>query len=167
MSSGTIVAALLVLVAICCLLLSVRRVPAGTTGVMERLGQYHRTLSPGLHLALPGDRIRVVDRSEQRSYFPEVPVAAADASMLADGFVGYAVSDARLAVYEVADHRSAVQQLAITSVRAIAGAHTAEDLLAHHGEVADQLRGVLEETGPTWGLEIRDVELTLHRVQPR
>lgn len=167
MGSATIVAGLLVLVAVCCLLLSVRRVPSGTTGVMERLGQYHRTLAPGLHLSLPGDRIRVVDRSEQRSYFPEVPVAAADAPMLVDGFVGYAVSDARLAVYEVADHRSAVQQLAITSVRAIAGARTAEDLLLHHGEVTQRVRGVLEETGATWGLEIRDVEVTLQRDQPR
>ena len=167
MSSATIVAGLLVLVALCFLLLSVRRVPSGTTGVMERLGRYHRTLSPGLHLALPGDRIRAVDRSEQHSYFPEVPVAAVDAPMLADGFVTYAVSDARLATYEVADHRSAVQQLAITSLRALAGERTAEELLASSRQVAQQLRGVLEETGPTWGLEIRDVEVTLLRDQPR
>ena len=167
MSSATIVAGLLVLVAVCFLLLSVRRVPSGTTGVMEWLGRYHRTLSPGLHLALPGDRIRAVDRSEQRSYFPEVRLATVDAPMLADGFVSYAVSDARLATYEVADHRSAVQQLAITSLRALADARTAEELLASSAQVTEHLRGVLEETGPTWGLEIRDVEVTLLRDQPR
>ena len=166
-TSATIVAGLLGLVAVCFLLLSLRRVPSGTTGVMERLGRYHRTLSPGLHLALPGDRIRAVDRSEQRSYFPDVAVATVDAPMLADGFVSYAVGDARLATYEVADHRSAVQQLAITSLRALASSRTAEDLLASSGQVAEQLRGVLEETGPTWGLEIRDVEITLLRDQPR
>ena len=43
----------------------------------------------------------------------------------------------------------------------------ADDLLASSGQVAEQLRGVLEETGPTWGLEIRDVEVTLLRDQPR
>ena len=89
------------------------------------------------------------------------------APMLADGFVTYADSDARLATYEVADHRSAVQQLAITSLRALAGERTAEELLASSSQVAQQLRGVLEETGPTWGLEIRDVEVTLLRDQPR
>ena len=166
-TSATIVAGLLGLVAVCFLLLSLRRVPSGTTGVMERLGRYHRTLSPGLHLALPGDRIRAVDRSEQRSYFPDVAVAAVDAPMLADGFVSYAVGDARLVTYEVADHRSAVQHLAITSLRALASSRTAEDLLASSGQVAEQLRGVLQETGPTWGLEIRDVEITLLRDQPR
>ena len=167
MSSALIVVSLLVLVAICFLLLSVRRVPRGTAGVMERLGGFHRTLGPGVHLVLPGDRIRTVDLSEKHAYLSQVPLVTADATVLAEGDVCYAVVDARAATYEVADHREAVRQLAVTTLRAIAVERATEDLLTSSGAVAELLRGVLAETVPQWGLGLRGVEVTLLRDQPR
>ncbi len=167
MASAVIVISLLVLVAICFLLLSVRRVPRGTTGVMERLGRFHRTLAPGLHLVLPGDRIRAVDLSEKHAYLSQVPLVTADATVLAEGDIGYAVVDARAATYEIADHSEAVQQLALTTLRNLTGERGTEDLLTSSGAVTEQLRGVLAEIVPRWGLELKSVEVTLLRDQPR
>ena len=166
-TSATIVAGLLGLVAVCFLLLSLRRVPSGTTGVMERLGRYHRTLSPGLHLALPGDRIRAVDRSEQRSYFPDVAGrrrGRVDAGRRLRELRGRRRPAGDLRSRRPPVGRAAAGDHESSSARQLAHA---EDLIASSGQVAEQLRGVLEETGPTWGLEIRDVEVTLLRDQPR
>ena len=167
MTSAVIVVGLLALVAICFLLLSVRRVPRGTTGVMERLGGFHRTLRPGLHLVLPGDRIRAVDLSEKHAYLSEVPLDTADATVLAEGDIGYAVVDARAATYEIADHRDAIRQLAVSTLSDLARDRTVDDLVTDNAGVTDRLREVLAETVPGWGLELHGLELALLRDQPR
>ena len=56
---------------------TVRIVPQASTGIVERLGRYHRTLEPGLHFLVPFiDRLRpLVDMREQ---VVSVPAAAGD-----------------------------------------------------------------------------------------
>jgi regulator of protease activity HflC (stomatin/prohibitin superfamily) len=75
---GVVVAvALLVLVA---LAKTVRIVPQARAGVVERLGRYSRTLSPGLTILVPFiDRLRpLLDLREQVVSFPPQPVITAD-----------------------------------------------------------------------------------------
>ena len=55
---------------------TVKIVPQAQAGVVERLGRYSRTLTPGLTLVVPFvDRIRaVIDLREQVGSFPPQPV---------------------------------------------------------------------------------------------
>jgi regulator of protease activity HflC (stomatin/prohibitin superfamily) len=59
---------------------TVRIVPQASTGIVERLGRYHRTLEPGLHFLVPFiDRLRpLVDMREQVVAFPPQPVIMQD-----------------------------------------------------------------------------------------
>ena len=55
---------------------TIRIIPQAQAGVVERLGRYSRTLTPGLTLVVPFvDRIRsVIDLREQVVSFPPQPV---------------------------------------------------------------------------------------------
>src|SRR5713101_2038692 len=59
---------------------TVRIVPQARAAVVERLGRYSRTLSPGLALVVPVvDRIRpMIDLREQVVSFPPQPVITED-----------------------------------------------------------------------------------------
>src|SRR4029453_19564168 len=54
---------------------SVRIVPQGRAGNVERLGRYQRTLEPGLNFVIPFvDRVRsTIDLREQVVWFPPQP----------------------------------------------------------------------------------------------
>jgi regulator of protease activity HflC (stomatin/prohibitin superfamily) len=59
---------------------SIRIIPQAYAGVVERLGRYQRTLSPGLNLLVPFvDRLRpLVDLRETVVSFPPQPVITED-----------------------------------------------------------------------------------------
>ncbi|HEU4464912.1 MAG TPA: SPFH domain-containing protein, partial [Agromyces sp.] len=55
---------------------SIRIIPQAYAGVVERLGRYHKTLTPGLNILIPFiDRLLpLVDMREQVVSFPPQPV---------------------------------------------------------------------------------------------
>src|SRR4051812_24363437 len=59
---------------------TVKVIPQAQAGVVERVGRYSRTLTPGLTLVIPFvDRIRaVIDLREQVVSFPPQPVITED-----------------------------------------------------------------------------------------
>lgn len=79
---------------------SIRIIPQATAGVVERLGRYHKTLSPGLNLLVPFiDRVRpLIDMREQVVSFPPQPVITEDNLVVSiDTVVYFQVTDARAA----------------------------------------------------------------------
>ena len=77
---GAIVAVVLVLFAIFVAAKTIRIIPQARAGVVERLGRYSRTLSPGMTIVVPFiDRVRpLLDLREQVVTFPPQPVITAD-----------------------------------------------------------------------------------------
>ena len=59
---------------------AVRIIPQSKAGVVERLGRYHRTLSPGLAMVIPYvDKVRpLIDMREQVVSFAPQPVITED-----------------------------------------------------------------------------------------
>ena len=78
--AGLIVAAVLVLFALFVAARTVRIIPQARAGVVERLGRYSRTLTPGMTIVVPFiDRVRpLLDLREQVVTFPPQPVITAD-----------------------------------------------------------------------------------------
>ena len=70
--AGLIVAAVLVLFALFVAAKTVRIIPQARAGVVERLGRYSRTLTPGMTIVVPFiDRVRpLLDLREQVVTFP-------------------------------------------------------------------------------------------------
>src|SRR6478735_6798786 len=90
---------------------SIRIIPQAYAGVVERLGRYQRTLSPGLNLLVPFvDRLRpLVDLRETVVSFPPQPVITEDNLVVSiDTVVYFQVTDARAATYEIANYLGAV-----------------------------------------------------------
>src|SRR3954451_17447651 len=130
-------AALIVLVVIAFFVLivairTVRIIPQARAGVVERLGRYSRTLSPGLTIVVPFiDRVRpLLDLREQVVSFPPQPVITADnVSVQIDTVLYFTITEPKSATYEIANPLQAIEQLTVTTLRNIVGSLTLEEAL--------------------------------------
>ncbi len=141
---------------------SVTIVPQAQAKVVERLGRYSRTLSPGLSLLVPFiDRVRAtIDLREQVISFPPQPVITADNLQVGiDTVVYFQVTDPRLAVYGIANYITGMEQLTTTTLRNVVGGLNLEGALTGRDGINSQLRSVLDGTTGPWGLRVARVEI--------
>jgi regulator of protease activity HflC (stomatin/prohibitin superfamily) len=141
---------------------SIRIIPQAYAGIVERLGRYHKTLTPGLNLLVPFvDRLRpLVDMREQVVSFPPQPVITEDNLVVSiDTVVYFQVNDARAATYEIANYLGAVEQLTTTTLRNVVGGLNLEEALTSRDNINGQLRIVLDEATGKWGIRVGRVEL--------
>ena len=158
-----VIAAIVVFVLVLIVLArTIRVVPQARAGVVERLGRYSRTLSPGLTLVVPFiDRVRsTIDLREQVVSFPPQPVITEDNLVVSiDSVIYFQVTDAKAATYEIANYIQAIEQLTVTTLRNVIGGLALEKTLTSRDEINGQLRGVLDEATGKWGIRVNRVEL--------
>src|SRR5262249_28747232 len=141
---------------------SVRVVPQQRQDVVERLGKYHRTLTPGLRWLRPFiDAVRTqVDMREQVQSFPPQPVITWENLVVQiDTGRYYKVIDPVRATYEIANFIQAIEQLTVTTLRNVIGSLDLERALTSREEVNRHLSGVLDETTGRWGIKVTRVEI--------
>jgi regulator of protease activity HflC (stomatin/prohibitin superfamily) len=159
--------ALIVIVVVAVLVVTVlartiRIVPQARAGVIERLGRYNRTLSPGLAIVVPFvDRLRpLIDLREQVVSFQPQPVITEDNLVVSiDSVIYFQVTDAKAATYEIANYIQAIEQLTVTTLRNVIGGMALEKTLTSRDDINNQLRGVLDEATGKWGIRVNRVEL--------
>ncbi|MEP7179558.1 MAG: SPFH domain-containing protein [Pseudonocardiales bacterium] len=162
MSAGLIAAIIVLVVILIALGRMVRIVPQARAAVVERLGRYVRTATPGLTLLLPFvDRMRpLIDLREQVVSFPPQPVITSDNLTVAiDSVIYFQVTDPRAATYEIQNYIQAVEQLTITTLRNVVGSLNLEQALTSRDEINTKLRGVLDEATGPWGIRVARVEI--------
>jgi regulator of protease activity HflC (stomatin/prohibitin superfamily) len=160
-------AGLIVLLVVAALVLltlgrTIRIVPQARAGVVERLGRYSRTLTPGLAIVVPFiDRIRdMMDLREQVVSFDPQPVITEDNLVVSiDTVIYFQVTDAKAATYEIANYIQGIEQLTVTTLRNVIGGMALEKTLTSRDEINNQLRGVLDEATGKWGIRVNRVEL--------
>ena len=141
---------------------TVRIVPQARAGVVERLGRYSRTLTPGLTVLVPFiDRLRpLMDLREQVVSFPPQPVITADNLVVGiDTVIYFQVTDAKAATYEIANYIQGVEQLTVTTLRNVVGNLNLEETLTSRDHINAALRGVLDEATGKWGIRVNRVEI--------
>ncbi|WP_395297555.1 SPFH domain-containing protein [Kitasatospora hibisci] len=156
--AGLVVAAF----AVFTVLRAVRIVPQARARNVERLGRYHRTLTPGLNVVIPYiDRVYpVIDLREQVVSFKPQPVITEDNLVVEiDTVLYFQVTDPRAAAYEIASYLQAVEQLTVTTLRNVVGSMDLEKALTSRDTINNQLRGVLDEATGKWGLRVNRVEI--------
>lgn len=89
-----------------------------------------------------------------------VVAARDDRSVAVECTLRVTVTDARAAVFEVADYRQALNQLASTVARTIVAELDFVDALTACGELGSAIDATLNEVAPRWGLRIEQVQLT-------
>jgi regulator of protease activity HflC (stomatin/prohibitin superfamily) len=158
------IVALLVVAALVLIVLfrTIRIVPQARAGVVERLGRYSRTLTPGLAIVVPFvDRVRdMIDLREQVVSFDPQPVITEDNLVVSiDSVIYFQVTDPKSATYEIANYIQAIEQLTVTTLRNVIGGLALEKTLTSRDEINDRLRGVLDEATGKWGIRVNRVEL--------
>ncbi|MBW3084338.1 hypothetical protein KEM60_00525 [Austwickia sp. TVS 96-490-7B] len=141
---------------------AVRIVPQQTALIIERLGSYHSTMHGGIHGLIPFvDRVRAtIDLREQVVSFPPQPVITSDNLVVnIDTVIYYSVTDAKAAVYEIANFIQGIEQLTVTTLRNVIGSMDLEQTLTSRDQINGQLRGVLDEATGRWGIRVGRVEL--------
>jgi regulator of protease activity HflC (stomatin/prohibitin superfamily) len=162
MTAGLIV--LLVVAALVLMTLgrTIRIVPQARASVVERLGRYSRTLTPGLTIVVPFiDRIReTIDLREQVVSFAPQPVITEDNLVVSiDSVIYFQVTEPKSATYEIANYIQAIEQLTVTTLRNVIGGMSLEKTLTSRDNINAQLRGVLDEATGKWGIRVNRVEL--------
>ncbi|MHB8470104.1 MAG: SPFH domain-containing protein [Gaiellaceae bacterium] len=159
---GLIVVLVVAVLVLAVLARTIRIVPQARAGVLERLGRYNRTLTPGLAIVMPFvDRLRpLIDLREQVVSFPPQPVITEDNLVVnIDSVIYFQVTDAKAATYEIANYIQAIEQLTVTTLRNVIGGMALEKTLTSRDEINGQLRGVLDEATGKWGIRVNRVEL--------
>lgn len=149
-------------VAVVGLVLSVRVVQQMQVGIVQRLGKFHRTIDPGLHLIMPFiDRVRyTMDMREAVVPFPPQGVITEDNLMVGiDSVIYYQIVEPVRAAYEAQNYIQAIEQLTMTTLRNIIGGMDLEQTLTSREEINQKLRTVLDEATGKWGIKVNRVEL--------
>jgi regulator of protease activity HflC (stomatin/prohibitin superfamily) len=160
--TGLVVAGVLLLFALFVAARTVRIIPQARAGVVERLGRYSRTLTPGLTIVVPFvDRVKpLIDLREQVVAFAPQPVITEDnVSVGIDTVLYFTITDPKSVTYEVANPLQAIEQLTVTTLRNVIGGLTLEQTLTSRDQINTQLRIVLDEATGKWGIRINRVEI--------
>jgi len=129
--------------------------------VIFRLGRSIGAKGPGLVILLPFiDTATKVDLREQ---FMEVPqqtsITKDNAPILVDFLTYWKVSDPERSVLQVGNFAAASQGIATTTLRAVIGDITLDDVLAQRERINQTLRSKLDEVTERWGVKITAVEI--------
>lgn len=139
----------------------IRIVPEYERLVILALGRYAGTRGPGIVLVIP-----ILERAikvDMREKFLDIPSQTAitqdNAPIAIDFLVYYRVIDPKLSVIAVDDVVSASTNIATTTLRAVIGDISLDDVLSKREQINDTLRVKLDEVTERWGLKITSVEI--------
>src|SRR5256714_12091582 len=141
---------------------TVRIVPPARVGIIQRLGNYHRTAESGVAVVVPFvDRmLPLIDMREQVVSFPPQPVITSDnVTINVTSVIYYQILDAKASAYQVANLLAAMEQLTQTTLRNVMGGLTLDISLTSRDQVNSQLRMVLDEVTEKWGVRVNRLEL--------
>jgi membrane protease subunit len=163
----TIIGIALVIFVVIALIRTIRVIPQARAGIVERLGRYHTTFHPGLHIVIPfWDRLLpLIDLREQVVSFPAQSVITEDNLVVGiDTVVYFQVTDPKAATYEITNYIRAVDELTSATLRNVVGGLNLEQALTSRDQINTELRGVLDSTTGRWGLRISRVDIK--EIQP-
>lgn len=132
------------------------------SGIIERLGNFHKKVDSGLHILIPFvDRmLPLIDLKEQLFDFPPQDVITRDnVTMQIDAVIYFQVTDPAKTVYEIGNLRLAFERLAQTNLRNIVGGMTLDETLTARKNINAELREILDTATDKWGCRVHRVEI--------
>jgi regulator of protease activity HflC (stomatin/prohibitin superfamily) len=140
----------------------VRIVPQGEEWIVERLGKFTRTLTPGLTIIVPYiDKVayKVVTKDIILDV-PEQEVITKDNVVIITNAIAFIkVTDPIKAVYGVVDFAEAIRQLVQTTLRSITGEMELDQALSSREKIKLRLKESISDEAIDWGLTIKSVEI--------
>jgi len=161
MNGSIILLALLALIVIT-VYRGVKQVPQGSKWVIQRLGKYHRTLSPGLQFIVPYvDNVSYkVTTKDIVLDIPSQEVITLDNVVIIANAVAYInILSPEKAVYGVEDYEFAIKTLVQTALRSIVGEMKLDDALSSRDQIKLSLKAAISDDIADWGITLKTVEI--------
>lgn len=137
-------------------------VPEKQAFIIERLGNFHKTLDSGLHLLIPFlDRIayRHTLKEEVVDVQPQVCITKDNVQVEVDGILYIRVMDAKMASYGISNYHFAAAQLAQTSMRSEIGKLDLDQTFVGREKINDSVIRSVDEASDPWGVKVTRYEI--------
>ncbi|MBW4661658.1 MAG: SPFH/Band 7/PHB domain protein [Drouetiella hepatica Uher 2000/2452] len=142
---------------------STRRITEGNEALVERLGRYHRKLTPGLNFGIIPFVDEVVTEASTREQMLDTPASGAttrdNVRVDVDAIVFWRILELQQAYYEIQDIEEALKNLVITTLRAEVGEMDLEDTNSARTRITRALLESLDEATEPWGVKVIRVEI--------
>ncbi|MBW4693735.1 MAG: paraslipin [Lyngbya sp. HA4199-MV5] len=146
---------------------STKIVNQGTEGIVERYGQYRRTLKPGMNFIVPFvDTVLVESVREQLlDVAPQIAITKDNIRIRVHAIIYWRILDVRRAYYAVEDLEEAITNITITSIRQEIANLSLSELEFSRNKVNKALLHELYQATESWGvkvlrIEIRDIDVS-------
>jgi regulator of protease activity HflC (stomatin/prohibitin superfamily) len=157
-----IIALILFVVVIFFVIQGVKIVPQQYAWVVERLGKYHATLSPGLNILIP-----FIDRVAYRHSLKEIPldvpsqvcITKDNTQLQVDGILYFQVTDPMRASYGSSNFVVAITQLAQTTLRSVIGKLELDKTFEERDYINSSVVSALDEAAMNWGVKVLRYEI--------
>lgn len=156
------VAVILFVIAVIFITQSIKVVPQQHAWVVERLGKYNGTLTPGLNFLMP-----FIDKVAYKHLLKEVPLDIAsqvcitrdNTQLQVDGILYFQVTDAMRASYGSSNYIMAISQLAQTSLRSVIGKLELDKTFEERDIINAQVVQAIDEAALNWGVKVLRYEI--------
>lgn len=160
-SFGTL-SLVLFIIAVVFVVKTINVVPQQHALVVERLGKYHATLGPGLHIVLP-----FIDRVAYKHSLKEIPldvpsqvcITKDNTQLQVDGILYFQVTDAMRASYGSSNYISAITQLAQTTLRSVIGRMELDKTFEERDQINKAIVNAIDESAANWGVKVLRYEI--------
>src|SRR6195952_2117717 len=137
-------------------------VPQQNAWVVERLGKYDRTLTPGLAFVTP-----FVERVAYKHSLKEVPldvpsqvcITKDNPQLQVDGIIYFQVTDPMRASYGSSNYVLAITQLAQTLLRSVIGKMELDKTFEERDQINAAVVTALDEAASNWGVKVLRYEI--------
>ncbi|BAY96846.1 SPFH domain, Band 7 family protein [Tolypothrix tenuis PCC 7101] len=146
---------------------SAKLINQGNVALVERLGRYHRKLSPGLNFIVPLVDQIVMEDTTREQYIdikPQNVITRDNIYLEVDAILYWRIKDIEKSFYAIDDLQGALVQLAHTTLREIIAQNTVEETNVSRSEMDRAILDQLNDTTSGWGVEI--IRLDIQRITP-
>ena len=141
---------------------TIKIVPQQHAWVVEKLGKYDRTLTPGLKFVVP-----FVERVAYKHSLKEVPldvpsqvcITKDNTQLQVDGIIYFQVTDPMRASYGSSNYISAITQLAQTLLRSVIGKMELDKTFEERDHINMSVVAALDEAASNWGVKVLRYEI--------
>ena len=159
---STIVGAVLLIIVIVIAAQTIKIVPQQHAWVLERLGRYHATLTPGLSFVVP-----FVDRIAYKHVLKEIPldvpsqvcITRDNTQLQVDGVLYFQVTDPMKASYGSSNFVFAITQLSQTTLRSVIGKLELDKTFEERDFINHSIVSSLDEAAANWGVKVLRYEI--------
>ncbi len=137
-------------------------VPQQHAWVVERLGKYDRTLTPGLKFVVP-----FIERVAYKHSLKEVPldvpsqvcITRDNTQLQVDGIIYFQITDPMRASYGSSNYIFAITQLAQTLLRSVIGKMELDKTFEERDTINASVVNALDEAAANWGVKVLRYEI--------